>query len=218
MFHYSAIPVARWQCVTEAVPPHILVGWACRLFTLMNLSWQYIDTVCDLCIQMRLRETKPLVRAIRQIRREYDIFRARSIDDESVREETSRSESFEESHDEDFRKLFFGLQNEIGKLGLTPQHRDLVLATQQALTVMDAVRVYARRLDRRLLEEYGLLTPDCCLVQNDFMRLYGLVPQFAGDQYQPNLEARRLTATILANRMDGSLLNVRQPDGSLIQA
>lgn len=218
ILRFSAVPTQRWQCVTDVVPSQILVGWACRLFTLTNLAWQYIDTVCDLCCQMRLSDTKPLVRTVRQIRREYDLFRSRSIDDESVREETRRSEHFEENHDEDFRKLFFGLENEVGKLDLKPDHRNLVLATQQALTVMDAVKVYARRLDKIIREEYGLLTPDYCLVQNDFMRLYPLIPEFAGDKYQPDIEARRLTATILANRMESSLLNIRQPDGSLVPA
>lgn len=206
------MPRQSWHCVVDVVPPRVLVDWALRLYTLTNLAWQYIDTVLDLCVQMRQPETRPLVRAVREIRREYDQFRARSVDDESARKETERTELFEDIHSEDFRKLFYGLENEVGKLGLTPDYKNLVLATQQALTVMDAVKVYARKLDEKMRREYSLFCPDCSLVQTEFLRLYGLIPQFAGDCYRPNIEARRLTANILANRVESIIMRYENED------
>lgn len=209
-FHYSALPQRRWQSVVDVVPARVLVDWAARLFTLMNLAWQYVDTVCDLCIQMRLGETKPLVRRVRELKRGYDQFRARSIDSEGVGKETERSESFEDLFSDDFRKLFIGLENEAGRLSLTGGRRSLVVAVHQALAVMDAVRVYARRLDRVISTEYGLDVPDCCLVQKEFLALYPLMPKFAGADYRPNPEARRLTASILANRMEAVKIRINE--------
>ena len=218
ILNFSAVPRQSWHCVVDVVPPRVLVDWALRLYTLTNLAWQYIDTVLDISVQMRQPETKKLVRAVRQIRREYDQFRAKSVDDESARKETERTELFEDIHSEDFRKLFFGLENEVGKLGLKPQHRDLLVATQQALTVMDSVKVYARRLDEKMRREYSLFCPDCSLVQVEFLRLYGLIPQFAGDCYRPDIEARRLTARILANRVESIVMRYEDEDTKTNQA
>lgn len=213
--NYSVMPEVKARCITDVVPGEVLVTWGCRLYTLMNLAWDYVDTVCDLCINMRLTQTKRLVRAIRQTKRDYDRFRQSSVDGRMLAEETERGLDFEEWFSADFDKLFNGLSNDVGKLGLTKEHAQLVIAVQQALTIMDAVSIYARRCDSTLKSRYDFHTADRCLVQSDFLKLYGLVPQFAGDCYNPDLEARRLTANILANRLQTIPVNVDK-DGEMV--
>lgn len=166
----------------------------------MNLSWDYVDTICDVCISLRIQETKPLVRQIRTLKREYDHFRASSMRSDMERNETEHGLRFEEIFIDDFNRMTNGIELEVNKLGLTPDHRMLVVAVQQALTLMDAVKIYARWCDRQIAS-LGIWVCDCCMVQTEFMKLYDLVPQFAGDCYQPNIEARKLTAGILVNRL-----------------
>lgn len=184
----------------EAVPDEVLVDMSTRLFALMNLTWDYVDTILDLCISLRITETKPLVRKIRELKREYDKFRCPSMGTVHERGEQETGLEIEEKLSVDFDRLFNGVEHEVNKLDLNKEHKALVIATQQALTLMDAVKIYARRCDRKIAS-YDVWVCDCCMVQTDFMKLYPLIPQFAGDCYQPNLNARKLSAGIIANKL-----------------
>lgn len=193
-------PPAERKKGIEDVPDKLLTEWSFKLFALINLAWDYIDTVCDLCIGMRLEPTKPLVRQIRNLKREYDRFRWRVMDGRMERNETDHGLRFEECFKDDFKRLTNGIEVDVNKLDLTSEHRSLVIAVQQALTLMDAVKAYARWCDKKI-SSFGVWVCDCCMVQTEFMKLYPLVPQFAGDCYQPNIEARKTTASILVNRL-----------------
>lgn len=166
----------------------------------MNLTWDYVDTICDLCIGMRLEPTKRLVRQIRGLKREYDHFRWCCIDRDMENSETDHGLRIEDSFRDDFGKLLNGIEIEVNKLDLIKSHKSLVIAVQQALTLMDAVKIYARWCDSQIAS-YDVWVCDCCMVQTEFLKLYPIIPEFAGDCYQPDIEARRLTAGILANRL-----------------
>ena len=203
MKHYHTISTPRPKQpdkTIEDVPQELLVEWSFKLFALMNLAWDYVDTVCDACISLRIQQTKPLVREIRAVRREYDQFRAPATSPVMEHNETQHGLRMEELFRDDLRKLMSGIKLEVNKLDLTPDHRLLVISVQQAMTLMDTVKIYARWCDKQI-HGYGVWTCDCCMVQTAFLTLYDLVPQFAGDCYQPDINARKLTAGILANRI-----------------
>lgn len=190
------------------VPKELLREWCCKVSVLVNIAWDYIDTICQICAMERIKDTKPLVRTMRELKRDYDIFRSRSIRDREHAQETRLGENFAEMFKADFSRLFFNLDTEVKKLGLTDGHRTLLIAVYQALTIIDALKIYARRVDKRLKEEHNVWTCDLCMVQTDFLKAASLVPQFAGDCLQPNLEIRKQTANILANRMEA--VGIRQ--------
>lgn len=196
---HSLIPKPRWRHAIDVVPKKLMLEWGVRLYTLMNLAWDYVDTICDLCIQQRVEGTKPLVRCVRQLKREYDQFRSRCVDSDFERKEAERAEAFEETFGNDFRLLFNAIDFEVSKLGLEKNNRTLVIAVQQALTVMDAVKAYAATCDEEM-RKMGLTVKDCSMVQTEFMKLFSIVPLFAGDCYR-KLEVRKLTAGILRNRI-----------------
>ena len=189
----------------EKVPDDLLVEWSFKLFALMNLTWDYIDTICDICIAQKIGPTKPLVRAVRSCKTEYDRFRWQVMSRKMEEDEAEHGLRFEERYGDDFRRLLFGIELEVNKHDLVPAHRTLVIAVQQALTLMDAVKVYARRCDSRIAS-FGAWVCDCCMVHTEFMKLYDIIPQFAGDCYDPCIEARKLTAGILANRLEETAL------------
>lgn len=207
----SVIPSPRPVRLIDEMPEDVMMVWAWKLYTIMNLTWSYIDTILNLCIQQRIKDTKPLVRTIRDIRHRYDQFRQHSIDSEHEAKETYNAEVFEEQFSADFDRLFNGLEMEVNRLDLTPGHRMLVIATQQALTLMDAVKIYARLCDREI-KANGIWTCDCALLQDEFLQLYPLIPQFAGDCYRPDLTARQTTARILANRLQSINIKLNDTD------
>ena len=200
-YHTISVPIPKKQDKTiDDVPSDLLVEWSFKLFALMNLTWDYVDTICDACISLRIEETKPLVREIRTLKREYDHFRAPATRPVMEHNETQHGLRMEQLFRDDLRKLMSGIKIEVNKLDLTPDHRLLVISVQQALTLMDAVKTYSRWCDKQI-HSFGVWTCDCCMVQTSFLKLYDLVPQFAGDCYQSDIGARKLTAGILANRL-----------------
>lgn len=194
-------PPKKREKTIDDVPEELLSNWSMKLFALMNLSWSYIDTICDLCISMRLEPTKKLVRTIRSLRREYDRFRWPLTGSKFESEETRWAEEVENIFNTDFAKLYYCLSSEAGKSGLTEDYKALVVAVQQALTLMDAVKIFARWCDKQIAS-FGVWVCDCCMVQTEFLKLYPLIPLFAGDHYKPNLPARTLTAQIIANKLN----------------
>lgn len=193
-------PVAREKTLLEAVPDTLLVEWSAKLYTVMNLAWGYVETILDLCAQMKIPDTRPLCRTIRELKREYDRFRSSSMWGGADAEESKRAEDFEDFFSEDFDRLFNGLEMEVNKLDLTPPHKLLVIAVQQTLTLMDAARSYAIWTDSEI-RKYGAWADGCSFMQKEFLALYPLIPQFAGDCYSPDLSARKLTADILVGKM-----------------
>lgn len=200
-WNYSVIPKKKEKTLQD-VPSEMLVEMSIKLFSLMNLTWGYVETVCDLCIQMRIYETKPLVRAIRNLKREYDRFRSNVLWDKEVKCETNRGEWLEDAFIADFDRLFNGLENETSRFDLKREHKTLVVAVQQCLTLIDAVKIYARWCDTRI-KEYGVWVCDCCMVQKEFLALPPLIEQFAGDCYDKYSQTREMTAKILVNRLHG---------------
>lgn len=184
----------------DAVPERLLVEWSFKLYAMCALGWDYVETLCDQCIIMRLNATKPLVRKIRELKRSYEQFRSCVMTQEASDNEMEHALNFEEYVRDDFNKLMNAVEPEVNKLDLLPDHRLLVMAVHKALAVMEAVKQYAQWCDRQIAS-YGVWVCDCCMVQTEFLQLYPLIPLFAGDCYQPDIEGRRLTASILVNRI-----------------
>lgn len=198
----------RFVEIADAVPQDVLLHWAANLYTLMNMGWDYVETVLDVVIQMRLSETKPLVRRVRQLKREYEQFRSRAIDGKAERNERECAEAFEDFVQKHLSRLFNALEFETMKQDIRKDYATLVIAVQQAMTILDAVKAYARSCDREIRERYRVDVPDMCMVQGEFMKLYGLIPQFAGDCYDAKLPARKLTAGILINELSKTDIDI----------
>lgn len=204
----SERPKPRFVEIADAVPRDILLHWAANLYTLMNLAWDYVETVLDVVIQMRVTETKPLVRRIRELKREYDRFRSRALDSRAERNERECAEAFEDFVQKHLSRLFNALEFETMKQDIRKDYATLVIAVQQAMTILDTVSLYARKCDKEIREKYKVAVPDMCMVQKEFLPLYNLIPQFAGDCYDKNLPARKLTAGILINELSKTDIDI----------
>lgn len=54
------------------IPHDVLAELAAKTYILVALCWDYVDTILDICAQMRTDDLKKLCRQIRQMRFEYD--------------------------------------------------------------------------------------------------------------------------------------------------
>ena len=185
----------------DKVPEDMLYVMACKTYAMCNLAWQYVDTIIDFCVEQRIDGTKRLVRAVRELKDRYNRFRDSNVANIIIkRDEDRNAETLEDFAAKDFSRLFYSLDAEVGKLGLNANHKMLVVAVHQALTVIDAVKLYASQCDERL-KPYGITIHKYALLQKDFLLMSRLIPEFAGDCYS-QIGSREGTAKILLNKVN----------------
>lgn len=179
-----------------------------RLYSLGSLVWDYADTVLNYAAMLRISETKKLSRSVRELKADYDRFRHGLISNSYMQKEADIGLTLEELCGEHFRKLHFGLKNEIGRYHLDTNYVYLVESVQQCLTLIDTMKLYAYDCDRQIgdIGSHSIL-PD------HFISLSGLIAEFAGDAYDPNSSTRFLTARILYNELKA--LGLYDDDGNL---
>lgn len=224
---YTAVPEGRMPdipkpgtSIHDVVPQDKILVWSTQLAILMNLTWEYVFTVLDIATQMRIPETKRIARAVRELHSECLHYKRTVFTPEGVEKEAVMSERFEDGFNEDFNRLCSGIQNEIAKLRLKGDWPYLVLATHQAMTLLDATLLCAGMVDRELAEVWHFHTDRYCLLPRAFLKLPGLVPLFAGDCYRRDMEVQRVSARIIANRMMRQAkftVDGREPDYNTIK-
>ena len=168
----------------------------------MNLAWDYVDTICDLCIGMKLVHTKKLVRQIRELKREYDKFRHGVISSKMENNEVDHGLAIEDILKDDFYKMYNAIEMEVNKQRLTKDNKTLVIAVHQAMALIDAAKSYARWCDKEIAK-FDVWVCDYCMVQKEFLMLDSIIPQFIGVLYNPNLNGRKLSSSIIANKIKG---------------
>lgn len=187
----------------DNIPKKFMHRTSIKIFIIGALVWDYADTVLELAAQMRIdRGTRKLSHAIREIRRDYDYMCRKHIDVEHVEQICDLSLLFERINKDNLAKLNYGLLNEIRSrdAALDEDYIMLLDAVLTALTVLDALRMFAAECDIKIAKCYPY-APHGCLPDH-FRRLAVLLPQYAGDHYIPDSEARRITARVLLNEIN----------------
>lgn len=186
----------------EDIDKQLLTEWSVKLFLLMNLTWGYVETILDLCAQMRMEEVKKQSREIREQYRLYQQFRQKFFCSRDVMNESERGEWFEEIFSGDFDRLFNGIDNLARAVSKSEGQRVVCVAVHQAMTLIEAVKKYARHLDKEIRER-GVWVCDYCMVQTEFLRMAEIVAKFPCGKDERFRELRELSARILYNRLKG---------------
>lgn len=196
---YNLIPKRK---TLDDVPQNELAHMTAKLYLVGALVWDYTDTVLDIAAQMRLGgAAKKLSRAIREIHKDYDRMRSFDLDSEDIRHEWSLAELFEDINRKHFSQLCTGLITEIRhSLNLNGDYELLVESVQIAMTVLDALNLYAEQCDK-FISKYYPCAPHSILPDH-FRKLAILLPQYAGDCYSQTPKARYVTARILLNEIN----------------
>lgn len=170
------------------------------LYLVGALVWDYTDTVVKLAAQMRIGAAKRLSRAVRELRLDYDRVRAQDLDSDYLNREWELAQLFEDVNKETFDRLCNGLLTEIRRdTTLDDANVILVEAVQMAMTMLDALRLYADECDK-FIRRYYPAAPHSILPDH-FKRLAILLPEYAGDCYDRYSNTRHLTARTLLNRI-----------------
>ena len=214
----TGVRAARWRHY-DSIPDSVTIPFAMRLFAMQNLTLQYVDTVTGFCVEKRIGGTKPLVRAVREQRLGIDRLYAGSFKGEAGRlakeSEARNAAEFEDNADALLTRLFYGLDTEVGRLGLKGDDKALVIAVHQALTIADVTRMYAREGDEMLRRYHvPVARTGCSMLPNEFLAIADLLPQFAGDCYKLS-RSREITAKAMLNELRKHVIVM--PDGTTLQ-
>lgn len=177
-----------------------LTEWSIKLFLLMNLTWGYVDTILNLCAQMKLQEVKKQCREIKELKRSYYIFRQSFYSSQEESNETERGEWFEETFSADFDRLFTSIEMEAKRVSKDEAHRILLVAIHQALTLIEAVKSYARYCDDEIKKQ-DVWVCDCCMVQTEFLKMSEILGKFICAKDERFIPLRRTSSNILVNRL-----------------
>ena len=214
----TGVRAARWRHY-DSIPDSVTIPFAMRLFAMQNLTLQYVDTVTGFCVEKRIGGTKPLVRAVREQRLGIDRLYAGSFKGEAGRlakeSEARNAAEFEDNADALLTRLFYGLDTEVGRLGLKGDDKALVIAVHQALTIADVARMYAREGDEMLRRYHvPVARTGCSMLPDEFLAIADLLPQFAGDCYKLS-RSREITAKAMLNELRKHVIVM--PDGTTLQ-
>lgn len=177
----------------------VVAYMAARLELLGAIAWDYTDTVLLLAAQMRLGGSiRRASRLIHKIARDYDVSRTHIVGSHFRNQAKELGALFEQICSEHFNKLSYGLDNEREISALDSQYKLLVKATQMALTVIDAMRLYANECDE-WLHKHDIFGHS--ILSEHYAVLATLLPIYAGNAYNRASETRKLTAQILINEL-----------------
>lgn len=212
---FAPQPVSR-KNLSERIdnlPLKLMRDLGAKLYLLANLSWGYVDTVCSMCIEIRLDETKKLVREIRNLKREYDRFRAPTMGDMETRQEEEMGAWFEESFLNDFNTLYNQMEMESGRTLPDRQLKMFVVALHQALTLIEAVKKFALYGDERI-KEHGAWTCRYCMLQKEYLLMHDVLKRFPSADNERFKPLRERSASILVNRLHQIEVSVNE-DGNI---
>ncbi len=196
-----ALILERRRPTLDDVPQDELLHRSICLYLVGALVWDYTDTVLKLAGQMKISKTRRLSRAVRELRLDYDRVRAQDLDRDYIRREWELAEMFEDVNKDTFDSLCNGLLTEIRRdTALDDDNAILVEAVQIAMTMLDALRLYADQCDRFIRRHYPEASHS--ILPDHFRRLAILLPEYAGDCYDRYSNTRQLTARVLLDRIN----------------
>lgn len=189
--------------LSQLLPYDTLMRFAYVPFVIARLAWDYIDTITDMAAYLRIAETKPLCRAVKQLKAEYNRIRAPFTDFGHCKSEESNMYVFEENVADTFNLLLVNvgadLQSEYPDLEEDQQM--FLKAVYQAHVVLQSIYKYVdiqtAKIAKLLNKRIGDVLP------SELRRVDGLVMAFVGDKPISKELEKQLGnySQILCNRM-----------------
>lgn len=126
-------------------------------FVVARLVWDYADTIIDICIQMRLAETKQLSRTVRKLKTEYDRTRLPYIDKQREDNEECGMLIIEEAVKSNANLYYADLKCQVQHEypELYTDYRYLIFAVYQCRLLLKALLAYAEKQRAHIAEKMG---------------------------------------------------------------
>ena len=201
-----------------------------RIYVLIELAWDYLDTVANILIQMKVKPTRKAGKRLQAYHEAYKRYRTGSVGIKGYEETIDLALDFLDEHRRDiFDRLADSLTADAAFfITEAKDQRPLYVAVQMALTIMDALKKVARQGDE-FLRGYGISTDygqrslthscggiripvashgDCMLVPNEFLVCYNIVPLLMGNAHDRCPRERMEWAKVIANKINNTDFNI----------
>lgn len=161
-------------------------------FVIAEVAWDYIDSILNIAVLMRLRETKPLCRTMKELRKEYDRERFAIINDKWRASETENMIMFQEELAQTYfspvlKQYREAIEAEHGKID--DNSLMLVLSAYMCDTVLEALQRYERAQSKIVRAIIGY---DITIRPKQLDTVKRLVLQFCGDVCIPDAVYREM--------------------------
>lgn len=167
---------------------------------LCNLIWDMIDSLIDYCALHNVSEVKSVSRTLRELKREYDRFRAPAIDDEKRRIEDENAEIFRELYKDDFSSILNSMLLDTSGLRLSDEQAIFINAVHRTIAMGKTLKLYGAWADSELLK-YGGMAAKYSFIQNSMLKALELVPLYAGDCHLRNIGSCDIAARLIYRRI-----------------
>lgn len=191
------------QKLSQILDSETLMRFAYVPFVVAQLAWDYADTILNVSCLMRLSETKGLCRAIRELKRRYDIVRDEFTNDTHRESEVDNMYVFEDGVSDLFslylKNIEIDLNSEYPQLD--SEYRSFLLAVYQCHIVLQSIYLYAEMQKKKVEKIVGHTIGD--VLPAELRRLDILVMAFVGDKpISEKFSSQQKTyAQCIANRM-----------------
>lgn len=189
--------------LSQILDTETLMRFAYVPFVVAQLAWDYADTIINVASILRLYSMKKLCRAVRELKRKYDILRDEFTNHAHRDSEIDNMYVFEDGVSDLFslylKNIEFDLKSEYPDLD--GEHRAFLLAVYQCHIVLQCIYRYAEMQKDKIEKIVGHYIGD--VLPKELRRLDILVMAFVGDKpISAKFDAQQKTyAQYLANRM-----------------
>lgn len=168
--------------IKQKIDKETLFLFAFVPFVIAEIAWDYADSCIDLCILMRITETKKLCRCVRELRREYDRKRYK-IDQEHRNIETENMLAFQEDYKEFFSHLHHNIQEQINTTypGQCYEMQLLITGAYSCAVVLRSVFKYVDIMQTKIAALLGITAVGSIIVK-ELRILEKIIIQFAGEE------------------------------------
>ncbi|MCM1219671.1 MAG: hypothetical protein NC548_34760 [Lachnospiraceae bacterium] len=207
----------QWQQekkLSEILDSETLMRFAYVPFVVAQLAWDYADTILDTASMYRLHETKKLCRAVKELKKRYDIVRDEFTNTTHRESEIDNMYVFEDGVADLFnlylKNIEFDLKAEYPQL--EEKFHYFLKAVYQCHIVLQAIYRYASMWKVKVEKIVGHSIGD--VLPQELRKLDILVMAFVGDKpvSQKFDEQQKTYAQCIANRMALIELNETKED------
>ena len=151
-------------------------------FVIAQLVWDYADTILTMAVWLRITETKPLCRAVKELRRDYDRVRAPHIDKAHEDSEIENGYIFEECVKDITNQLLVNLRIDLRSEypEIEPDDLDFLIAVYQCDITLKALLFYIRKQTDKIAKKIGRSIGN--ILPEAVSKLNKLILEFVGDK------------------------------------
>lgn len=182
----------------DDAPEHIRLSNSFKICALINLAWDYVDTILDIVSRQRISALKQLSRTIRTLRADFDSHMRMFLNSVSMSKELDRGLLLEDMVYDCMNLYRKATMQEIKVLDLTEGHQEIMQALYDAEVIIKSVYQLWNRMDKQIYTEYNIDLKGRNVIHNSFIKMSKLIKEFGGDQYR-TLEYATSTANDIAD-------------------